>query len=160
MTWAAPHGEASFEGCTDEEESLSKRRHAVFVSDFVHIERPFPKVAAMLLDPAGEWLVAAERSAAQQHFTLLASQGRQNATSVIVPMRWEPSTCERLFPILESDIELLGLGDDHCRLSVSGRYHVPLAQLGATYDRLAVRRVAEMAVRKFLLDVADALEAG
>ena len=139
-------------------DSSARRRHAVFVSDFVHIERSFEELAAELLDSSKEWHRAAERSAARQRFVLRVGDARQNASSVIIPMRWEPVAFERLLPVLESDIELLSLGTGHCRLSVSGRYQVPFAQLGASLDRLAMRRVAEMAVRRFLLEIADALE--
>jgi hypothetical protein len=40
---------------------------------------------------------------------------------------------------------------------MSGRYQVPLAQLGATLDRLAMHRVAEAAVRRFLSEISEAL---
>jgi hypothetical protein len=165
VTCSAPRGDESgdrpaaggYPRETDAD-SPSRRRHAVFVSDFVHIERSFDELAAELLDSTKEWHQAAERSAARQRFVLRAGDARQNTSSVIIPMRWEPVAFERLLPVLESDIELLSLGTGHCRLSVSGRYQVPFAQLGATLDRLAMRRVAEMAVRGFLLEIADALE--
>ena len=75
-------------------------------------------------------------------------------------MRWEPTTFERLLPVLDADIELLSLGSGHSRLSMSGRYQVPLAQLGATLDRLAMHRVAESAVRRFLAEIAETLPMG
>jgi hypothetical protein len=138
----------------------SRRRHAVFISDFVHLERPFEVVAPARLDPDGEWLRVAVRSAAGQRYGLVIGEARRNASSVIVPMRWEPGSFERLLPLLDADVELLSLGEGHCRLSMSGRYQVPLAQLGATLDRLAMHRVAEAAVRRFLTEISEALTDG
>ena len=140
-----------------EAEAASRRRHAVFISDFVHLERPFEEVAPALLDPDGEWLRVAVRSAAGQRYGLAIGEARRNTSSVIVPMRWEPGSFERLLPMFDADVELLSLGEGHCRLSMSGRYQVPLAQLGATLDRLAMHRVAEAAVRRFLSEISEAL---
>jgi hypothetical protein len=134
------------------------RRHAVFISDFVHIERPFHEVAARMLQTDAPWYRAADRSAARQRFSVTTGDARQNASNVIVPLRWEPVAFERLLPTLDADLELSSLGGDHCRLSFSGRYQVPLAQFGAGLDRVAMHRVAETAVRRFLLDIAEVLE--
>jgi hypothetical protein len=134
------------------------RRHAVFISDFVHIERPFHDVAALMLQSDAPWCRVADRSAARQRFSVMIGEARQNASNVIVPLRWEPIAFERLLPIVDADIELSSLGGNHCRLSFSGRYQVPLAQFGAGLDRVAMHRVAETAVRRFLLDIAEVLE--
>jgi hypothetical protein len=137
--------------------SPSRRRHAVFISDFVHLECSFDEVSPALVNPDGEWRGIAAGSGARQHFEVIIGEPRRKDSSVIIPMRWEPVAFERLLPVLDADIELLSLGAEHCRLSMSGRYQVPLAQLGATLDRLAMHRVAESAVRRFLSEIADAL---
>jgi hypothetical protein len=137
----------------------ARRRHAVFISDFVHLSRPFDEMASKLLDPEGEWLKTAALSAAWQRFTLTAGEARPSGSSVIVPITWEPRSFDRLLPMLDGDIELSGLGDGHCRLAVSGRYGVPLHHVGFAMDRLAMHRVAETAVRRFLRDLAETLEA-
>ncbi|MFZ0172187.1 MAG: hypothetical protein WAL04_10940 [Acidimicrobiales bacterium] len=139
-------------------ETPSRRRHAVFINDFVHLERAFGQVAPRLRDHEGEWRRVAESSAAHQHFDVLIGEARQNDSSVIVPVRWEPVAFERLLPVLDADLELVSLGEKHSRLSMSGRYQVPLAQLGATLARLARHRVAEMSVRRFLAEIADSLQ--
>ncbi|MGO8874167.1 MAG: hypothetical protein ACLQNG_00155 [Acidimicrobiales bacterium] len=141
----------------DGAESPSRRRHAVFITDFVHLGRPFEAVAPMLLDAGHDWRSVAARSAAHQRFEVLIGDPRQTGMAVIVPIRWEPVAFERLLPMLDADIELLDLGDGHCRLSMSGRYQVPLAQLGATLDRLAMHRLAEASVRRFLSEISETL---
>jgi hypothetical protein len=140
----------------------ARSRHAVFVSDFVHLQRPFDQVAPKLLDPAAGWLATAERSASRQWFRLTTGAARRSGSSVIVPMCWEPQNLERLLPVLEADMDLSALDGGQCRLSISGRYSVPLAQLGVgiALDRLGMHRVAEMAVRRFLAEMAETLFEG
>ena len=132
--------------------------HAVFISDFLHLGRPFEQLAMLLLDPGGSWLETAHRSASRQRFTVTAGEPRQFDSAVIVPMHWEPTAFERLVPALDADIELSSSGAHHCRLSLSGRYRVPLVQLGTSPDRLATHRAAESAVREFLAGIAEALQ--
>ena len=145
----------------DSSEASARRRHAVFISDFVHLHRPFDRVAAKLLDRDSGWLATAERSASRQRFSVTTGAPRRSGSSVIVPMRWEPQNLEHLLPVLEADIDLSALDDGQCRLSISGRYGVPLAQLGVgiALDRLGMHRVAEMSVRRFLSEIAETLEA-
>lgn len=141
----------------DGAESPSRRRHAVFISDFVHLGRSFEAVAPLLLDGDHEWRSVAARSATRQRFEALIGEARQTGAAIIVPVRWEPVAFERLLPMMDADIELLDLGEGQSRLSMSGRYQVPLAQLGATLDRLAMHRLAEASVRRFLSDISEAL---
>lgn len=135
----------------------SRRRHAVFVNDFLHLERSFDELAAELLDQHGEWREVAARSARRQRFEAVIGEARRGEASVIVPLRLEPAAFEHLLPWLDADIELLEAGEGYSRISVSGRYLVPLSQLGAALDRVALHRVAETAVRRFLSEIADAL---
>ena len=135
----------------------SRRRNAVFISDFVHLSRPFEQLGKALLDSDSGWRQTAERSAARQRFTLTVGEARRSGSSVIVPMLWEPAALERLLPTLDADIELFSLGDGHCRLSLSGRYRAPLAQFGVAIDRLAMHRLAEAAVRHFLAEISETL---
>ncbi len=138
-------------------EPPSRRRHAVFITDFVHLDHPFEALAGPLVDPEAPWRQAAADSAARQRFDVLIGDARRKATTVTVPMRWQPAAFERLLPVLDADLELQSLGDGHCRLAMNGRYQVPLAQLGATLDRLAMHRVAESGVRRLLREIAEAL---
>lgn len=141
-------------------EAPSRRRHAVFITDFVHLDHPFDQLAPVLGDSEAPWREVAARSAGGQRFDVTIGEPRRKATSVIVPMRWEPIAFERLLPVLDADLELLSLGLEHCRLAMNGRYQVPLAMFGATLDRLAMHRVAEAAVRRLLTEIAAALVGG
>ncbi len=140
-------------------QSPAGRPHAVFISDFLHLGRPFPRLAAVLLDQSGPWVKAAERSAGAQGYAVTVGPARQYESAVIVPMHWQPTAVEPPVPPLDVDIELSTLGTDHCRLSLSGRYRVPGEERGDSAERRTIHREAEAAVRSFLYEVAQALEA-
>ena len=76
--------------------SPSRRRHAVFISDFVHLEYSFDEVSPALVNPDGEWRGVAAGSGARQHFEVIIGEPRRKDSSVIIPMRWEPVAFERL----------------------------------------------------------------
>ena len=96
---------------------------------------------------------------ARQPVRVTSGPPRAHGHSVILPITWEPVVFERLLPRLEADLEMSDAGELFTRLALSGRYHVPLAQLGATIDRLAMHRVAESSLRGFLADVEEAVVA-
>jgi hypothetical protein len=74
-------------------------------------------------------------------------------------MRWEAEGLERLFPRLEADIEIAGLGAGRTQLSISARYRPPLGAVGRVLDRNLLHRVAEATVKDFLDRIAAALSA-
>ena len=158
----------------------------MFISDFVHIAVPFGALAPVLLDENASWLRHLEESTPRDasfegdQFALpgavttkvrvgvggkrpgptvavTAGPPRVHEQQVIVPFSWEPTTFERLLPKLEADLELSALGESDTRLAINGRYRVPLGQLGLNLDRVAMHRVAESSLRRFLLEVQDSL---
>ena len=84
---------------------------------------------------------------------------RSHPERVVVPLRWEPLAGDRILPDLEGDLELADAGEGFSRLSLSGRFHVPLAEIGWRLHQLALHRVAEASLRRFLQDVEEALVA-
>ena len=158
---------------------------AVFLSDFVHIGVPFERLASVLLDESAAWLrdlgeettsgsswddqvvppgvvktkmrvsVAGKRPGLT--VAIMAGPPRVHDQQVIVPISWEPTSFERLLPKLEADLELSALGGSDTRLAINGRYQVPLGPLGLNLDRVAMHRVAESSLRRFLLEVQDSL---
>jgi len=136
----------------------STPRHAVFISDFLHLARPFAEMSAEMLDPSGPFLAVAERSAATQGFTLVIGEPRHYDSTVVVPIHFEPSVFEPPMPFLDADIELSSLGGGRCRLSLSGRYRSPPPRPDDSTDRLTIYRAAESAVRLLLADIAQAME--
>jgi len=159
---------------------------AVFLSDFVHIAVPFVELAPVLLDENAAWLRDLEEGTTRdassqgdqvvppgvvktkvrvgilgkrpvQTVAVTAGPPRVHDQQVIVPFSWEPTAFERLLPNLEADLELSALGESDTRLAITGRYRVPLGQLGLKMDRVAMHRVAESSLRRFLLEVQDSL---
>jgi hypothetical protein len=158
---------------------------AVFLSDFVHIGVPFERLASVLLDESAAWLqdlgeeTTSGNSWGDQIFppgvvrtkmrvsvagkrpgptvAITAGPPRVHDQQVIVPISWEPISFERLLPKLEADLELSALGESDTRLAINGRYRVPLGPLGLNLDRVAMHRVAESSLRRFLLEVQDSL---
>lgn len=159
----------------DGSDSGNPPRRAVFVSDFLHIERAFKEVAPELLDEAAPWLVRMGRPTGAEaggegivtvivrirlgsHLSspavaVTAGPPRLRDHDLIVPLCWEPLSLGQLLPKLDGDLELSETGPTSCRLSLSGRYRAPLGQVGHGLDRVAMHHVAEACARRFLQDV-------
>jgi len=65
-------------------------------------------------------------------------------------MTWKATGAQRLFPLLEADLEVAGLGATRTQLSISARYRPPMGPLGRVLDRALLHRVAEAALKDFL----------
>lgn len=140
-------------------EPLAKRPRAVFVSDFVHVAQPYGEIAPKLLDPKATWLRRLAERSPSSRYVVTAGEPRELNQMTTVPIEWTPTAHDRLLPSLEADLQLSHLDGSFSRLGVSGRYRPPLATIGLTIDRLALHRVAESSLRKFLLGVEEALTA-
>ena len=166
--------------------SLSRRTHAVFISDFLHVPVPLAKLAPVLLDKDAAWLRRLEVTSstpmnggeeldpsgvaavtmrigpegrASQGVIVRAGRARVHQQAVIVPITWEPTGLKRLLPTLEADLELSDLDGSTSRLALNGRYRVPLGQFGLGLDNVAMHRVAEATMRSFLHELSSALVA-
>lgn len=150
----------------------------MFIEDFIDVDLPFARVGPLLAgEPAG-WLGAcAERAeeegadvvvrigpggllaGARQRVRVQTGAPRPRADGLVVPLGWRTIRLQMLFPSLEGDLEVAKLGEDRCRLTLSGQYNPPLGAVGATLDRRLLHRVAASTVRSFLQEVAAALTA-
>lgn len=74
-------------------------------------------------------------------------------------MTWRARSPDAPIPLLEADLELAPLPGHGCQLSIIGSYRPPLPVHGEGGDRLAEHRVVEACVRRFVLDLANRLEA-
>jgi hypothetical protein len=86
-------------------------------------------------------------------------QPHQRGEGLVVPLSWRATDLPGLFPVLDGDIELLPLGQDRCRVSLSASYVPPLGELGRRLDRAILHRVAKSTARSFLARVSRSLEA-
>ncbi|MFP4149675.1 MAG: hypothetical protein ACLFS9_06105 [Nitriliruptoraceae bacterium] len=80
-------------------------------------------------------------------------------TACIVPLRWRAESGRLLFPELTAELEVAALVLDPplTQLTLEGRYEPPLGALGAGADKLALGRLAEATVHRFIHEVADQL---
>jgi len=79
---------------------------------------------------------------------------RNRANALVIPLAWEPTKLQALFPVLNGDMELAPIGQGHCRLTLSASYVPPLGELGTHLDHALLHHVAQSTVRSFLARVA------
>jgi hypothetical protein len=80
-----------------------------------------------------------------------------SSTKTSLPLSWTATGAGSLFPLLDADVDVAGLGLERTQLSISARYQPPLGPVGRALDRAVMHRVAEATVKDFLDHVAEAL---
>lgn len=148
------------------------RRHLYY---YTLVPGRFDDVAAVLSADPGAWLPAPGAARDEGWEVELRADGalplsvdRLAAVVSVGPaavhrdrllraVTWRAAVAAPAFPKLEADLELDALGGGASHLSLTGTYRPPLSVVGGAGDALIGRRVAEACVRRFVLDVADAL---
>lgn len=79
---------------------------------------------------------------------------------VVVPLRWHARDSRALFPSMDASLAVRMVPTDagRSRVALTGSYAVPLGPVGAALDHVALHRVAEAAVRRFVGEIATGLE--
>jgi hypothetical protein len=80
-------------------------------------------------------------------------------TACVVPLRWHAESGRLLYPELKAELEVasLAFAPPLTQLTLQGTYEPPLGALGAGADKLALGRLAEATVHRFVHEVADQL---
>ncbi len=149
----------------------------MFVRYYLELPLPFEDVERALLADPGAWVPGLARDAEQRGERLLAEVGftvaetridkrveielgnpHRMPTKTILPMSWRAAGAESLFPALDADLEVAGLGPNRTQLSISARYRPPMGALGRVLDRALLHRVAEATIKDFLDRVGEALQ--
>lgn len=149
----------------------------MFVRYYLELALPFEDVERALLADPGAWVPGLARDAEQRGERLLAEVGftvaetridkrveielgnpHRMPTKTILPMSWRAAGAESLFPALDADLEVAGLGPNRTQLSISARYRPPMGALGRVLDRALLHRVAEATIKDFLDRVGEALQ--
>ena len=150
------------------------RRHVYF---YTLIDRDLPAASAVFTDDPTLWLPApalpvedgyavdlsaqgvVPRALAQHRVTVTLGPATEEAGRVLRPVTWRSATAPGIFPVLDGDLELVGLGGGGCHLSLMGTYRPPLSVAGTAADALLGHHVAEACVRRFVLDAANRMGA-
>jgi len=148
----------------------------MFVYYFVHVNRPFGEVESALvaeLNNLGPFADAAYREGedlrdqvglghdhplmakAVQFVSGIPLRGAQQTT---VPFAWEATGTPGLFPKLDADLIVAGVGPELSQISMRGTYAPPLGPLGRALDRAVLHRVAEASVKSFVDRIAHLVE--
>ncbi|SRR6266516_64728 len=148
----------------------------MFIRYYLDLALPIEDAEASLLRSPRTWLPGMAERADARGERLLAEVGfgrsghrldkmveitlgepvRLGATTLL-PLSWKATGPERVFPELEADIELAGLGRDRTQLAISARYRPPLGTMGEFLDRALLHRIAEATLKDFLDHVGEAL---
>jgi hypothetical protein len=126
------------------------------VHDFVPIDEGFEKAGSMLISDGSAWLTERAEVAlgASERVAVEVEDARMIERSVVVRVHW--STASGPFTTLDADVRLDPMPTQHAHLSFSGTYEV--SRNG--HDQTTEQHLTESCVRRFLVDVAAALESG
>ena len=151
----------------------------MFVRYFLELDDPFEEVEAALLAEPATWLPGMARAAGELGERLLVEVGFSASEELRIddeveisigqsyrapgktrlPMSWKAPGEGRLFPALDADLELAGMGASRTQISISAWYHPPMAPFARSLDRALLNRVAEATIKDFLDRVGGALAA-
>jgi hypothetical protein len=80
------------------------------------------------------------------------------AMSATLILRWEAAgPGGGLFPVLDADLTIAPYGESASLLALAGAYRPPLGAVGATLDRVVLRRVANATIQGFVNQIGDAI---
>jgi hypothetical protein len=68
---------------------------------------------------------------------------------------WAPLRGQSILPTMEATLSIYALSPTETQLDLDGRYRPPLGAVGSALDALALHRVAEASVHRFLRDLAN-----
>jgi hypothetical protein len=149
----------------------------MFIRYYLDLSLPFEEVEEALMAAPEAWLPGVAREAEDRGEQLLSEVGfsldddRRLSKEVhielgpphrmpgktLLPLSWKATGAERLFPLLDADLEIATLGRSRTQLSISARYRPPLGVVGKALDRVLLHRVAEATIKDFLDRVGEGI---
>lgn len=150
----------------------------MFIRYYVELDLPFEEVEDRLLTTPDRWVPGMLREAEDRGGRLLAEVGfplgddrrigkkvevtvgepYRSPSKTSLPLTWVATGTGSLFPSMEADVDVAGLGARRTQLSISARYRPPLGAVGRALDRAVLHRVAEATIKDFLDQVAATLQ--
>ena len=145
----------------------------MFLRYFVTVPMPPEQVEEHISRDAAKWLPALAGQVSGEGVRLLADLGfdvgparverqveitlgapRHTVGATLLPISWRAAAAPGLFPVLDGQFEIAGLGRGTTQLGISAHYEPPLGVVGKIADRALMHRVAEVTVKDFLDRVA------
>jgi hypothetical protein len=80
--------------------------------------------------------------------------------STTLHLEWEATSLPHLFPLMNGDLSLYPLTSTETQLDFCGTYEPPFGAVGRTMNAMALHRIAEASVHRFVSDVAGYLRQG
>ena len=74
-----------------------------------------------------------------------------------VPIHWKAAERAGLFPVMNGELAVYPLTATETQLDFQGRYEPPMGPLGSAIDAAVGHRIAEAAVHRFIVEVAQYL---
>jgi hypothetical protein len=149
----------------------------MFVRYYLDLSLPFEEVEEGLLADPEVWLPGVAREAEDRGEQLLGEVGfsfdddrrlskevhielgspHRMTGKTLLPLSWKATGPDRLFPLLDADLEIAALGRSRTQLSISARYRPALGVVGKALDRVLLHRVAEATIKDFLDRVGEGI---
>jgi hypothetical protein len=70
--------------------------------------------------------------------------------SVVIPIKWQATGAEALFPEMDADLVLQPIGHMNVQVVFRGSYDPPFGGIGRLLDRALLHRLAEASVKSFV----------
>jgi hypothetical protein len=80
-----------------------------------------------------------------------------SSASTTLHLEWEAASMPGLFPLMHGELSIYPLTTTETQLDFAGTYEPPLGAVGRTMNAVALHRVAEASVHRFVRDVAGYL---
>ena len=78
-------------------------------------------------------------------------------TGLVYPISWTATGAQALFPKLTGELVLSHVGPEQTELSLEANYQPPMGPLGRVVDRVVLGRFAELTVKNWVDQLAEAL---
>lgn len=146
---------------------------------FLPVQGEARSLAAVFLDPPVHWLPEGRQASSTGAVETTVRAGGLSRTVVArvgAPwvvgathwrsLRWDPmpvdgpARTDRFLPAFDGEVGLHVTGDDRTTLILDGRYVPPGGAVGAALDGVALGRLAQRSLERFLEDVAERLHEG
>lgn len=147
----------------------------MFVYYFMYIDRPFIETRRLVLNTVDGFPEVADiayREGEQMQMRAASVPGLLSkavrvdvgdpvdvGAETAIPVSWKAPGATRLFPAMDGELVIAGIGPTETQLIFRGTYRPPLGGLGEALDRALLHRVAEAIVKHFVDRIGAAVTA-